>query len=91
MPEVLGDGGVYFDPEKAEDIAKALSALIESPELRAQVAHKAFERAKDYSWRRCAGETFQFLARVSRVQPEIQTDGHRLRSQSAKESLHNRK
>ena len=91
MPEVLGDGGVYFDPEKADNIAKALSALIDSPELRAQVALKAFERAKSYSWRRCAGETLQFLARVSRVQPEIQADGRRLRSQSAKESLHNRK
>jgi glycosyltransferase involved in cell wall biosynthesis len=68
MPEVLGDGGVYFDPEKAEDIAKALSLLIESPELRAQVARKAFERVRSYSWRRCADETLQFLARVSRVQ-----------------------
>jgi glycosyltransferase involved in cell wall biosynthesis len=27
MPEVLGDGGVYFDPEKAEDIARLYRRL----------------------------------------------------------------
>jgi glycosyltransferase involved in cell wall biosynthesis len=62
MPEVLGDAGVYFDPEDARDIARALSELIESPVLRAKKAEASFARAQNYSWRRCAAETFAFLA-----------------------------
>jgi glycosyltransferase involved in cell wall biosynthesis len=65
MPEVLGDGGVYFDPENADDIARALRELIDSPTLRARSAKASFERVQVYSWRRCASETFGFLASVA--------------------------
>ncbi len=65
MPELLGDAGVYFDPEKPASIAKALSQLIDSPELRLQYARAAFERAQQYSWKRCANETLAFLANIS--------------------------
>jgi glycosyltransferase involved in cell wall biosynthesis len=67
MREVLGEAGVYFDPEDPESIAKAIRELIESPKLRAEKAQMAFERAKQYSWRRCADETFSFLATVARA------------------------
>lgn len=61
MPEVLGDAGVYFDPENPEDIANAVKRLIDSPELRTEKAWAAFERVQQYSWQRCASETFLFL------------------------------
>lgn len=64
MPEVLGDAGVYFDPEDASDIGRALMKLIESPDLRARLAQAAFGRAQAYSWRRCANETFAFLGEL---------------------------
>ncbi len=67
MPEVLGDAGVYFDPENPDDIARALRELIDSPELRAGLAKASFERAHSYSWQHCARETFTFLAEVSRA------------------------
>jgi glycosyltransferase involved in cell wall biosynthesis len=62
MPEVLGDGGLYFDPEQPQQIADAVRTLIESPDLREQKARAAFARAQQYSWERCAGDTFAFLA-----------------------------
>jgi glycosyltransferase involved in cell wall biosynthesis len=65
MPEVLGDAGVYFDPEIPSDIARALRELIDSSELRARLAHRSFERVRIFSWSRCAKETFGFLARVA--------------------------
>jgi|APTNR8051073442_1049403.scaffolds.fasta_scaffold04608_3 glycosyltransferase involved in cell wall biosynthesis len=61
MPEILGDSGVYFDPERAADIARALRSLIESADLRTRLANEAFERAQAFSWKRCASETFAFL------------------------------
>jgi len=67
MREVLGEAGVYFDPEDPESIAKAIRELIESPNLRTEKAQMAYERAQRYSWGRCADETFSFLAAVARA------------------------
>lgn len=61
MPEVLGDAGVYFDPERPDDIVAAILRLIESPELRGTKAQAAYERARQFSWPRCAAETFAFI------------------------------
>lgn len=66
MPEVLGEAGLYFDPENPRSMASALKALIDSPELRARMANASFERSQAYSWKRCAWETFDFLADVAR-------------------------
>jgi len=66
MPEVLGDAGVYFDPEKPAAIAEAIRKLIEDPILRTQKAEAAFKRAKEFTWERCADKTFGFLAECFR-------------------------
>lgn len=68
MPEVLGEAGEYCNPEDPDDIARALRRLIESPTLRAGKAEGAYALARQYSWTRCADETFQFLAQVCRTQ-----------------------
>lgn len=65
MPEVLGDGGVYFDPEDPVSIAGALRELIASPELRLSYARVAVANARQFSWVRCAHETLDFLAHVA--------------------------
>lgn len=65
MPEVLGDTGVYFDPEQPEEIAQALFKLIESPQLRTALAQASYQRAQQFSWQRCADETFRFIAKIS--------------------------
>lgn len=71
MPEVLGDAGLYFDPEAPAEIAEALSDLLQDVNLRQEKAWAAHRRAKAFTWERCAHETFSFLARaVQRDQPE---------------------
>jgi glycosyltransferase involved in cell wall biosynthesis len=66
MPEVLGDCGIYFDPEQPDDIARALRELIFDPKLRTELAHASYKRAQQFSWQRCAEETFQFLSSIAR-------------------------
>jgi glycosyltransferase involved in cell wall biosynthesis len=61
MPEVLGDAGVYFDPEDSESIAAAIKALVIDDRARRDKARLAFEKARQYSWSRCADETWSFL------------------------------
>lgn len=64
MPEVLGAAGVYFDPERPDDISYAIRKLVESPELRSKMASGSFDSSTKFSWDKCAAETFSFLAAV---------------------------
>lgn len=61
MPEILKDGGVYFDPEKVSEIVTALETLIFDSELRTTISTRAVELARQFSWRDCARDTFLFL------------------------------
>jgi glycosyltransferase involved in cell wall biosynthesis len=65
MPSMLGDAGLYFDPSSASDLADALRRLIADDGLRARLAALGHVRAAQYSWSRCAEETFAFLGRVA--------------------------
>lgn len=62
MPEVLADGGVYFDPEDADSIADAIEQIIQSPALRLAIAQRAKALSQQYNWKRCADETLAFVA-----------------------------
>jgi glycosyltransferase involved in cell wall biosynthesis len=65
MPEVLRDAGIYFNPEKPASIAQAVRNLVMAPRLRAEKACAASAIAANFSWSRCARETFEFLATVA--------------------------
>jgi glycosyltransferase involved in cell wall biosynthesis len=57
---------MYFDLEDPNSIARTLRELMKSPEIRAQLAQAAYNRAQAFSWKRCADETLGFLARIAR-------------------------
>ena len=61
MPEVLRDGGVYFDPKDADSIADAVEQIIQSSALRLTIAHRAEALSQQYNWKRCADETWAFV------------------------------
>lgn len=65
MPEILRDGGVYFDPEDPSDIASAIRQLIESATLRREKAELGLGYSRAYRWERCAMESFAYLADVA--------------------------
>lgn len=65
MPEVLGDAGVYFDPENPTDITEALHKLVSSPDLRAEMADHSYTKVQRYSWEKCADSTFRILADIA--------------------------
>jgi glycosyltransferase involved in cell wall biosynthesis len=67
MPEILGDAGVYFDPEQPDEMASVLRAFLSDPAVRQRCASAAFDRSQAYSWQHCAEETFAFLAGVARA------------------------
>jgi glycosyltransferase involved in cell wall biosynthesis len=62
MPEVLQDAGIYFDPEKVEQITNALKELLDDHLKRQSIAEKAYKASTNYSWESCARETFVYLS-----------------------------
>ena len=65
MPEILKDAGVYFDPENSTSVAQAIKKLILDEAFRQSLAQKAHALATQFSWDRCARETWAFLVHVS--------------------------
>jgi glycosyltransferase involved in cell wall biosynthesis len=64
MPEVLKDAGLYFNPESVTSIKNCLQYMIEKPDLMQSLGSKAKKYSEDYSWKKCADETFAFLSSV---------------------------
>jgi glycosyltransferase involved in cell wall biosynthesis len=64
LPDILKDAGVYFDPEDPKSIAEALQKLIQDKELRKTLGERAYRYSLDYTWERCASETFNYIKKL---------------------------
>ena len=65
MPEILKDGGLYFDPENPKEIAKAIEEYILSKSLRQKKSEKSYKEVNNYSWKLCAQETWTFITKTA--------------------------
>jgi spore coat protein SA len=51
IPEVLGETGILVDPEETEELATALSSLLEKPGCRASFGRAAYQRCRErFDW-----------------------------------------
>lgn len=66
MPEVLGEAGLFFDPENPKDIARVIQTYLESPALRLEKANLSTVLSQQYTWERCANQTMKFIANTAR-------------------------
>ena len=64
LPELAGDAGLQVDPFDPPDIARVLKLIWDDPALREQQATRALERAKQFTWERCARETLEAIRQV---------------------------
>lgn len=69
MPEILKNAGVYFDPEDPYSIAKAISTIVSHPDLTKKRAALAKKLASQYTWEKCAAETWRLLSQVNEGPP----------------------
>lgn len=60
MPEILGDGAMYFDPYSEDSIYQALKEMVMDVKKRQQIAEITYDRSLKYSWEECANQTFSF-------------------------------
>ena len=65
ISDVTRDSGLYFDPERPESIASTIDMYLNSSEIRDIKAWSAFNKSMNYSWSKCADNTFSFLRDVA--------------------------
>lgn len=65
MPEVLGSGGVYFDPEDPASISRAIIQIVSDSDMRTRIVNTSIERASSFTWVKCAADTWRILAAVA--------------------------
>jgi alpha-1,3-rhamnosyl/mannosyltransferase len=64
LPEVVGDGGILVNPYHPDELKEAMLKLLEDPGSRKEMAEKGLERAKLFSWEKCAHGTFAVYQKV---------------------------
>lgn len=61
LPEISGGVLRYFNPESVEEMSACMEEVLESGDLRKEMAEKGPVRAQQFDWRRCAEETLAVL------------------------------
>lgn len=64
LPEVGGEGALYFPTGDARALADQLEQLAKKPKLRDEILEKGKAQLKKFSWERCATETLKVYNEV---------------------------
>jgi alpha-1,3-rhamnosyl/mannosyltransferase len=67
LPEITGDAALLIDPRSLTELRDALSRLLLSPTLRAELAARGRSRARAFRWETCAAQCLGFLREVAGV------------------------
>jgi glycosyltransferase involved in cell wall biosynthesis len=57
LPEVVGDGGLLFEPRDVGALANAIARVLADADLRTQLRARGIEQARKFTWERAARET----------------------------------
>lgn len=66
LPEIHGGTCPSVDPEDINAVARGIERMLRDPSSRDRAAAAAFSRAREFTWKRCAQETFDFLELAAR-------------------------
>lgn len=66
LPEVYGDGAVYFDPNNTNDIAEKISLVLGDRKLRGNLIRWGRVQAGKYSWAKMAEQTLAVYRKALR-------------------------
>lgn len=66
LPEVAGEGALYFDPNNPEELLAHIRSLTEEEDLRQRMIAKGQVNAARFSWRRTGDQTLRHLGLVGK-------------------------
>jgi glycosyltransferase involved in cell wall biosynthesis len=65
LPEVVGDAGITVSPTDEDALCAAMNEIYHDTELRDRYSEAGLERAKQFSWQRCAEEYASIFKRIA--------------------------
>ncbi len=65
LAEVVGDGGIVLPLGDPDQWAHAIGELLGSPDRRARLINAGHKKASQFSWRKCAEETWEVYRELS--------------------------
>lgn len=71
IPEVVGEAGLYFDPEHEDQLIEQLCRIVHNEGLRADLIVKGHTQEQQFSWDRCCEETRTFYDAVRKSAPVL--------------------
>lgn len=66
LPEVVGDAAVRVSPKDAEEMAEAMVKVAADRQFAEDLARRGRRRAGEFTWRRCAEETYRVYESAAR-------------------------
>lgn len=66
MPEIVGEAGVYFNPNEPQALKNAILKVINNHDLREELSEKGKARANLFSWDKVATETLALLKKLGK-------------------------
>ena len=57
IPEVVGDAGLFFDPQNIDDMIDKIECLLDKPSVREAMVQKGFQRSAEFTWSNCGSRT----------------------------------
>jgi len=64
LPEVVGDAAELFDPTDEAEMRAAIECVISTPERAQLLVDRGYERAKQFSWEKCARDTLNIYIKL---------------------------
>lgn len=64
LPEVVGDAGIMVDPHNVNKLADSICRVLSNKKLKECMVEKGLEKAREFSWERCASETLNVYEEV---------------------------
>ncbi|ABR55980.1 MAG: hypothetical protein PWP15_87 [Methanothermococcus sp.] len=64
LPEVVGDAGIMVNPYDVDELANKMYEVLTNDGIREELSKKGIERAKLFSWKKCAEEHLKVYEEV---------------------------
>ena len=65
MPEIAGDGALYFDPYNSNDLKEQLTYLLSDEDVKRNIVDAGYKNAGRYSWERSAQQYAALIKRLA--------------------------
>lgn len=64
LPEVVDEGGILIDPDKPDELYRAMKAILSDRDFHAELSHRALKQSVRFNWRTSARQTLAIFEKI---------------------------